>query len=325
MTGKNMKITVNVVLTILLAAFVLNSVYSQTPSKGGDIAGEPSVEISSMNNRIEVLYIKKDANSLAGLYSKDLTFLPEYKPSITEIGILKKFYSDWFKVVDIRAYKKSPYKVEAFSNYILEIGTFRMDYLVKGNTEHSYTGKYMVMWKRNPKGVLKILSEAFGSDRYIESENVPYATIAVEERNALDKNIIGGKLKAEVEAFDSILTRAVKEGNSSARLDGFAKDGIYMPIFESVLEGTELLKPYMIKIYRSEAGLFVKKNTYREIFNLGEYVFINGHFKGGWGDSNNGGNFEGNMTNLMKRDGDGKLKMYRQLVNNDRKTVAFKK
>jgi ketosteroid isomerase-like protein len=320
-----MKTTQNVALTILLAAFVLIPVYSQTASKGGDITGEASVEISSMNNRIEVLYIKKDVNSLAGLYSKELTFLPEYKPSIAEIGILKKFYSDWFKIVDIRAYKKNPYKVEAFSNYILEIGTFRMDYSVQGNTEHSYTGKYMVMWKRNFKGVLKILSEAFGSDRYIESENVPYATIAVEERNALDKNIIRSKLKAEVEVFDSILTSAVKTGNSSARLDGFAKDGIYMPIFESMLEGTELLRPYMIKTYRPDAGLFVKKNTYREILNLGEYVFINGHFKGGWGDLSNGGKFEGNMTNLMKRDENGKLVMYRQLINNDRKTVAFKK
>jgi hypothetical protein len=51
---------------------------------------------------------------------------------------------------------------------------------------------------------------------------------------------------------------------------------------------------------------------------LVEFVFINGHFKGGWGDQSTGGHFEGNVSNLMQREKNGKLLMYRQLANNGR-------
>ena len=116
MTDKNMKTIKNVAVTIILVASALNPTYSQTTSKSDDIIREARIEIDSMNSKIENLFIKKDVNALlVGLYSKELTFFAEYKPSITEIGILKNFYSDWFKVVDVKSYKKETYKVELFS------------------------------------------------------------------------------------------------------------------------------------------------------------------------------------------------------------------
>ncbi len=53
------------------------------------------------------------------------------------------------------------------------------------------------------------------------------------------------------------------------------------------------------------------------ILDLSDYVFVNAHYKGGWGDSSNGGEFEGNMSDVMKKMPDGKLKYNRQMGNRE--------
>ena len=315
---------VSIALIFVISIITLNYNCSQTKNKTYKSANKTNgefesikAEVETINERIEHFYLNEDTDSLIGLYSEKFTFFPEYKSAILETKSLKKFYKDWFNVVDNMIYKKVIYKVETFSDCVLEIGNFSLTYSTTQHSKNNYTGKYMIMWKRNAKMKLNILSEAFGSDKFIGPENVPYAGVQIKESYVLDKNIVSNELRPEIEEVDKILTKAVVEGNGKARADGFTKDGIYMPHFGSILDGMDVLVPYMMKTYTPGSKLYVR-NTYREIFNLGEFIFINGHFKGGWGDPINGGTFEGNMSNLMKRNENGKLLMYRQLANNDR-------
>jgi ketosteroid isomerase-like protein len=314
-----MKQKISTTLILLISIITLNYSCAQAKNKTHDKLNAESAraELESLNKRIEHLYSNKETDSVIRLYSEKFTLLPEYKPAIVEIKSLNQFYKDWFDAINNIIYKKSIYKVEMFSDYVLEIGNFTLNYSTKQNPKNNYTGKYMIMWKRNAQMKLNILSEAFGSDKLIKPEDVPYAGVQVKEIFVLDKNIINDELRSDVEEFDKTLTNAVVDGNGKARADGFTKDGIYMPHFGSILEGMDVLLPYMMKTYTPSSKLYVR-NTYREIFNMGEFVFLNGHFKGGWGDPASGGTFEGNMSNLMKRNAKGKLLMYRQLANNDR-------
>jgi hypothetical protein len=86
----------------------------------------------------------------------------------------------------------------------------------------------------------------------------------------------------------------------------------------------DAIRPKMLKTYTSSSA-FIVKHTYNRIFDLGNYVFVNGHYKGGWGDTTNGGQFEGNMSNLMKRTKNGKLLMHRQAGNRDSRLILFSK
>ncbi len=274
-------------------------------------------QIVEINNTIEHVYLSEKVDSLINLYHHEATFFPEYKPAIFDITKLRSFYQDWFKAIDIKAYTKKIYKVEVFSDYILEIGNFSLDYLSVDPLPHTYSGKYMVLWKSSPDGKLSIISETFGSDKYLEPENVPYADVQIEEKTPLSRNEVSRQVEAEIEEFNAEVIKAVEEGNGEARASGFTKDGIYMPHFDAILVGMEVIRPYMLKIYKPGGSLFVK-HTYQKIYDLGNFVFVNGHFKGSWGKSMKGGTFEGNMSNLMKRNEQGKLLMYRQLANNDR-------
>ncbi|WP_207513686.1 YybH family protein [Longitalea luteola] len=312
-------------LLIFILSFCPLKPYAQTRSSvspaatmaRADDLKSVKAELEALNNKIGAFYRKEAADSMLTLYANNFTFLPEYKPAIVERTALQQFFKDWFQQVSNLDYKKAIYKVEIFDDYILEIGTFRLGYSTDRNVTGNYTGKYMIMWKRNSASQLSMLSEAFGSDRNIGPADVPYANVVVKENFVLDKNILSTELAKDIEAADKMVVQAVEQGNGQLRAEGFTKDGIYMPHFGTILEGMDALIPYMKRIYVPEAKLY-SKNTYREIFHTGEYVFLHGHFKGGWGDPVNGGKFEGNMSNLMKKNKKGELLMYRQLANNDR-------
>lgn len=311
-------------LLLLTFSFWVLQAYAQTKSYLSSSMAKSDIDLAAVKTELQVLnkkvrhfYSTEATDSIMRLYAINFTLLPEYKPAIADRQALQAFFNDWFKEVDNVLYEKTIYKVEAFSNYVLEIGTFSLAYSTGKNPLNSYTGKYMIMWERNPASELTLLAEAFGSDKNIGPADVPYANVIVKEGFRLEKDILSNELAKKIETADKILVQAVEQGNGQARADGFTEDGIYMPHFGTILDGMEALLPYMKQIYRPEAKLY-SKNTYREIFHIGEFVFLHGHFKGGWGDPVTGGKFEGNMLNLMKKNEKGELLMYRQLANNDR-------
>lgn len=304
-----MKITRLLILLTLSLTFFTSQLAAQSIDSSKS-------KIQSINRDIQRMYIGKDVNGLLGIYADSFTYMPEYKPAMSTKESLGEFYALFFKLYDL-GYEKRIYKVEDFLwPYVLETGTFTLNYSFL-QTKKLYSGNYMVMWKYGTDGKLRIIAETFGSGIWIEAKNVPYSSVTVTDPYILKKDQLSKGLKPEIAAFDKALVKSIEDGNGKARAEGFTKDGIYMPHFSSILEGMDSLMPYMLKTYTPEAKLYVK-NTYREIFQIENYVFLIGHFKGGWGDKTTGGKFEGNMFNLMRREPDGKLYMYRQIANNDR-------
>src|SRR5580698_1449143 len=234
-------------------------------------------ELEAINQRIENDYQKENADSILGFYDKQFTYLPEYRPPLYETQDLKKFYADWFKSVQIKYYSKKIYEVEDIAGYVLETGNFILRYTTRPDSEFRYTAKYMIMWKRNSAGNLKILSEAFGSDTYIKPEDMPYARVEVNQTRVLDHNILSRQLEPEIEAFDRGVVKAVLTGDGEGRANEFTRDGIYMPHFDPMQSGMEMIRPYMVRTYQPGIIKYVK-DSYREIFDTGGFVFLSGHF-----------------------------------------------
>lgn len=309
---------IGVILLATLAGASITDLKSQTTSRNSKDA---LTELQEINSKTEQLYIAGDADALTNLYARQLIFFPEYKPAIFEIKVLNKFFKDWFTAGDVRSYKKKIYTVEKYSDHLLEIGTFSLNYVSAKNPQGEYNGNYMVLWKRDNAGKLSIISETFGADKNIEPEGVPYADVQVEKINFTSIDKVSKKLIAEVEAFDAVVLKAVATGDGNARANGFTQDAILASSFDSIHEGMETIRPKMLKTYTPNV-VFNVKHYYNRIYDLGDYVFVTGQYKGGWGDSTKGGRFEGNMANLLKRT-NGKLLMHRQAGNRDSGLVLY--
>lgn len=278
-------------------------------------------QIEGINSKIEQFYISEDVDALTNLYATEFAFFPEYKPAIFDIKVLNKFFKDWFAAGDIRAYKKKILTVEKYSDHLLEIGTFSFHYSSIRNPQGEYGGNYMVLWKRDHAGKLSIISETFGADKYLEPEVMPYAVVPLEKINFTGVDKANKSLLVEVEAFDADVLKAVATGDGNARANGFTNDAILLSSFDSIHVGMETIRPKMLKTYTPNMS-FIVKHYYNRIYDLGDYVFVTGQYKGGWGDSTKGGRFEGNMSNLLKRK-DGKLLMHRQAGNRDSGLVLY--
>src|SRR5690606_25681170 len=98
------------------------------------------------------------------------------------------------------------------------------------------------------------------------------------------------------------------------------KDAILMSNFDSIRVGMKAIRPKMLSTYNKNVS-FKVKHTYFQMYNMGEYVFVTSHYKGGWGNERNGGRFEGNMTNLLKRTDNGNILMHRQAGNRDSELI----
>lgn len=308
----------NIIRNILLIVIPVSAI-QELKSQDAFIssADRSRQEIEAINNNIGRLYITENIDTLISLYAEPLVVSPEYKPALLEINALKKFFTDWFKTADIKAYNKRIHSVEVYSGYVLEMGTFRLEYTITGKRQKEYEGHYMILWKRNGSGHLNIVSETFGANRYLEPEDVPYAGVPLEQSKFTPEHAVSQQVYADVIEFDAVVLKAVAEGDGDARANGFTEDAVLMSNFDSICVGMEVIRPKMLKTYTRDVSFDVK-HTYCRIYDLGEYVFVNSHYKGGWGDTVNGGQFEGSMSNLMKRDKNGKLLMHRQAVNRDR-------
>ena len=311
----------NAYTKITLTIFLLVcSVYSF--SKGQNVVTSDEklrMEIEELNSRMEALCLSKDVNSLLNLYDRELTFFADYKPAIFESNTLKSFFKDWFNTAPLTSYKKKIFAVEAFSDHVLEIGTFTLGYSSVQNPQGIYKGKYMILWKRVNNGKLSIISETIGADTYVEPEAIPFADVQVKESASLAnfKNI-NKKLLNEVEAFDEVLLKAVAEGDGDTRARGFTEDAVLLAQFDSIRVGMNSIRPKMLYTYKPGSTYNVK-HRYSRIIDLGDYIFVNGHYKGVPSDPKNGGSFEGKMSNLLKRTAEGKLLMHRQSGNRDKK------
>ncbi|MCF0069689.1 hypothetical protein LZD49_04345 [Dyadobacter sp. CY261] len=308
---------IRVIFIITLTGALNIDLKSQSITRNLD---DSRIELEAINSSIEQLYLMEDVNALTSFYASQFTFFPEYKPAIFEIKVLNKFFKDWFAAGDVKVYKKKISAVEAYSDHLLELGTFSVHYASIKKPQGEYKGNYMVLWRRDNDGKLSIISETFGADTYIEPEVVPYADIQVEAINFTAIDHVNKKLIAEVEEFDAVVLKAVANGDGNARADGFTKDAILLSTFDSIRVGMEYIRPKMLKTYTPDMS-YIVKHYYNRIYELGDYVFVAGHYKGGWGDSTKGGRFEGNMSNLLKRTKNGKLLMHRQAGNRDSKLV----
>ena len=280
---------------------------------------QPRVEFETINKNLEHLYITENVNALIGLYAESFTFFPEYKTAILDIDTLRKFFTSWFTAADFKKYKKTIYAIEGYSDYLLEMGALQMEYSV-ADIESKYEGHYMILWKRDENGRLRVVSEIFGANKYLDPKDVPYANVKLMGSESMPKIDTSNLIYAEVLEFDAVLLKAVADGDGDARARGFTNDAILMSNFDSIRVGMKAIRPKMLSTYNKNVSFNVK-HTYFQMYALGEYVFVTSHYKGGWGDESSGGRFEGNMANLLKRTDKGNLLMHRQAGNRDSELV----
>jgi uncharacterized protein (TIGR02246 family) len=116
--------------------------------------------IESAIGKFERAANMKDVVAISNLYTEDATLLPPGSPQIKGRANILAFWESFLdagasdvavRVVDVRSSGEMAY----------EIGEFKMNLPGSNGSTAPTEGKYMVVWKRQPDGSIKMVADIF--------------------------------------------------------------------------------------------------------------------------------------------------------------------
>lgn len=281
---------------------------------------EPWIEkLKAVNSELADAFVNKDINVIMKYYDdKEPTCMPEYYTTIYTKNGIKSYYEQWFENVTIHTYKRDIYEVSLIKNYLIEIGTFKNNFTRSDGTPLNYEGKYMNVWRIEKNQDLKLISEIWGANSAVDKSNFsflkPEATIMP---TLTTTKTLGEEVKKRNKRIAELVKK--RDGEKHAT-EFFEKDAIYMTYDTPMLVGIDNIKPYFQE-HEKPNGVSIDAIEIKasSMISLGKFIIEYGYYyvEVSWDNKKGSAIVTGKSTNLWKRNENGILMLYRQMVNHN--------
>lgn len=270
-------------------------------------------KLDTINIRMAVLMERKDAAELTHYYNDDAVCMPEFYAQLFRKQDIQQFYQHYFSVNTITSYQKSIYEVLCEHNYVIETGTFTSNILKDDKTSFVYKGKYLSIWQVNDKNELKIVSQIWGASNWMDRKML---TELPSQRNASSMPaLMKNDLTEEVIARNQMLRQAVVASDAKAQTNFYSDDAIYMPYYDSMYVGKKNIDHYFTTHYSPDWFFDSLSINTSKVIKLENLIIECGYYFVQWGNKKNErGTVTGKSINIWRRDENGVLLMYRQIV-----------
>jgi ketosteroid isomerase-like protein len=302
-------------ITITLLSFLKLSAQAQT-AKSIDNWKE---KLNSINTQLADAFVNKDINIIMKYYDEnDPICLPEYYKAIYSKYGIANYYQQWFDNVKINSYKRTIYEVLLIKNHLVEIGTFTNNFTKPDNTLFAYDGKYMNVWRIEKDENLTLISEIWGANSAVDKSNFSFLK---PQASTMPKLKVNKSVSDEVKKRNDLIAKLVtkREGEKHAT-ELFTNDAIYMTYDMPMLIGMDNIKPYFVE-HEKPNGVSIDFLEIKasKMIALDKFVIEYGYYyvDVSWDKKKGKATVTGKSTNIWKRDKNGVLMLYRQMVNHD--------
>lgn len=303
-------------LLIMILILLFTKSFAQQSTKS---TAQWKEKLKSVNIQLANAFINKDIDSIMKYYdSKEPVCMPEYHNALYTKEAIKLYYREWFNNVKINAYQRDIYDVQLIEDYLVEIGTFTNNFRKTDNTLFNYEAKYMNVWKIRKDKNLTLMSEIWGANNAVDKSNFSFIKTQISE---IPKPKINQSLESEVNKRNELIKDLVKkrEGEKHAT-ELFTTDAIYMTYDTPMLIGMDNIKPYFTE-HEKPNGVSIDSLAIKasKMIDLHNFVIEYGYYyvDVSWDNKKGKAIVTGKSTNLWKRDENGILMLYRQMVNHD--------
>ncbi|PBJ16023.1 DUF4440 domain-containing protein [Flavobacterium sp. ACN6] len=274
-------------------------------------------QIELYNSSFATALIGGNADALAKAYTDQTIFMPEHSRQRTGNKSISDFYKQWLKQAKVTSYQRTILELQDFGDYVLEIGNFTENLERENLKPYTYEGKYMVLWKKvSENKPMTIAAEIWGSDTYFDDRFIP--EIEDSAVPVTREFVSSDKLTLEVIERNASIKQLVKNRLGGEHAKMFMPDAMYLTYYTPILSGekditayfTEHEKPGTVSIDQisiKTSGVIVTKKAIVEF----------GYYSVDWSDGDKSGNVKGKSINVWKRNSNGQLMLYRQMVNHD--------
>lgn len=276
-------------------------------------------KLKAINSQITDSFLHNNSNVIVQYYDDAVPVcMPEYHKALYTKEDIKSYYQQWLSNFKINAYKRDIFEVQLIDNYGIEIGTFNIDAINDKGGALVYDGKYLNVWKIGKDGKLTLVSEIWGANKAIDGTN--FASIKTKESD-IPKPAVKKSLEDEVNKRNKRIAELVtkREGEKHA-VEFFTKDAIYLTYDTPMFIGFENIKPYFVE-HEKPNGVSIDSISIKasRIIPVKNFVIEYGYYyvNVSWDNKKGKAIVTGKSINLWKRDENGILMLYRQMVNHN--------
>jgi ketosteroid isomerase-like protein len=257
-----------------------------------------------------------DLNAVVKNYDPDALVLPEFFPQITGVTKIREYFKNWLKVAGFTRFKKETTEVLVIREFLIESGTFSHQLTVSGKPGFNYTGKYIAVWKQAKPGELSKVSEIWGTDKNLSSEDI-YGT-GFSYALPYGVSEVHSALAVQINRRNAMIEAAIKKRDGLQIASAYLPDAIYMPYYDGMIKGIDSIRAYYARHENPAVAIDSVSIRPSRIIDLGNFALINGFYGVKWRAGNNSGTVNGKSINLWKRADNGEWMLFRQMTNHDR-------
>ncbi|MCV2485257.1 hypothetical protein OD917_10000 [Flavobacterium sp. SH_e] len=272
-------------------------------------------QIEAYNTAFATAFLKGNQNALIKAYTDQSIFMPEHSRQRTGKKSISAFYEQWLSQAKIISYERTILEIQDFGSYVLEIGNFTENLILKRQDPHSYSGKYAVLWQKK-KQFLTIAAEIWGSASYFDDKNIP--EIDDSDVSQTQEYISSDQLTLEVKDRNNTIKSLVQNRQGVEHAKMFMPDAMYLTYYTPILSGEKEITAYFTE-HEKPGTLSIEQISIKTsgIINAGKAIVEFGFYNVDWRDGDNNGNVKGKSINVWKRNNNGELMLFRQMVNHD--------
>lgn len=273
-------------------------------------------QLEDYNTTFGTALVENNKDAVLKSYTDQTVLMPEHSRQRSGNKAIADFYEQWLTQAKVNSYQKTIVDLQDFGDYVLEIGNFTENLHLKDLKPYVYSGKYMVVWKKASKNKMTIAAEIWGSSSYFDDRFIP--EIDDSKVPATKEFISSDKTIKEVITRNASIKNLVQNRLGAEHAKMFMPDAMYLTYYTPILSGekditayfTEHEKPGTLSIDQisiQTSGVIVAKKAIIEF----------GFYSVDWSDGGKNGNVKGKSINIWKRNADGQLMLFRQMVNHD--------
>ncbi|MNX00657.1 hypothetical protein D3C86_301700 [compost metagenome] len=275
-------------------------------------------QIEDYNTSFSNALVKGSQGDLIKAYTDQTIFMPEHSRERVGSKTIRDFYKQWLVQAKITSYERKILDLQDFGNYVLEIGTFDENLNLNEQNAFLYTGKYAVLWKKSSSRSLPptIAAEIWGSSSYFDDKNIP--NIDDSSVPKTEEYSFSDKLALEVKERNKAIKDFVQNRQGAEHAKMFMPDAMYLTYYTPILSGEKEIADYFTEHEKTgtlsidEISILTSGIIYARTAII-EFGFYNVD----WRDGESKGNVKGKSINVWKKDSNGTLLLFRQMVNHD--------
>jgi ketosteroid isomerase-like protein len=120
-------------------------------------------EVDEANRRFMEGFERGDAASVAALYTEDAVALPPDVPMISGRAEIEEFWRGQM-AAGVRRIDLAPLRLAGSGDVLHEVGRATITFQPEGGEAITLTGKYVVVWERDPAGGLALAVDMWNGE-----------------------------------------------------------------------------------------------------------------------------------------------------------------